>query len=266
MKKWTMGLLLGCSLLLLSVDYNKDRIINDFAKVFTLETLEYNGQKNLMVGVNQGSDPEYGDFLKQYQPYLLMINQLAETYKVIPALKDLAADAAKTVFEKQLRTNPLLQKEMLPLMARYLQSSGRSVLVPLEPRPTYNIEAVMPIAARFFYPHLANEKFMLHMCVGINGLNTLSPEPPAALVAFSYHTIHKNLMAGRPEVSDYMALIKKRREENKGQEIQAFQKAVWDWLEKNQKLKELFIAEYQLLKDTLPFTLNFGQGPVASAK
>jgi hypothetical protein len=255
MKKWTMGLLAMCSLLLLANDYTEEKIINDFGKLFKLETFEYQGEKILSVGIVQTSDSEYGDLLKQLYPYLLMINQLAETHKMCAALKELTPAEAEETLQKQLRSLPFLKKELLPLMARYLKAKGQSVQVILGPRPTYDIKALMPIAARFFYPHLVNDEFKIHICVGINGLHTLNPEPPSSLVAFSYHAIHTD----QPEMLEFISFIRKTREEKKDEDIQILQKTVWDWLEKNQKLKNLLINKYNLIKDTLPFILEVGE-------
>ncbi|HER19992.1 MAG TPA: hypothetical protein ENO14_02995, partial [Chromatiales bacterium] len=81
MKRRTLGLLAMCSLLLLAGDYNEERLINDFDKLFKLETVEYEGNKEMFVAVNEANAAEYGDFLRQFSLYLAMINQLAETHK-----------------------------------------------------------------------------------------------------------------------------------------------------------------------------------------
>jgi hypothetical protein len=258
MKKWTVGLLAMCSLLLLAVDYDKERITHDFGKLFKLETFEYEGEKSLSVVVNQASDSEYGDLLKQFSPYLAMINQLAETHKMSPSLKGLTPAEAEAALMKQLREHPLLKKELFPLMARYLKAKGHSVNAVIEPRPEYNMEILLPIAARFFYPHLVNNKFRLHICVGINGLKALNPEPPAALAAFSYQAISKGLTANRPDTVEFVDHINKKWKEKDGQEIQVFQKEIWEWLEIDPKLKGLLWEEYEQVKDTLPFILKAG--------
>jgi hypothetical protein len=251
MKKWTMGLLVVCSLLLLGGDYNEERIINDFDKLFKLETIEYEGNKMMLVAVNEASVTEYGDLVKQYHLYLAMISQLAETHKIVDSLKNLAPTDAETAMMTRLRANPFLKKELLPLMARYLQSKGHSVSMAMDPGPTYDMKALLPVAARFFYPHMVGGKFALHICVGFNGLNTLNPVPPAALVAFSFQAI----MSDRPEFIEFIRYIKKSRAEKEDMDIQAFQKEIWEWLEKNPKLKSLLIDEYEKRKDILPFLL-----------
>jgi hypothetical protein len=251
MKKWTMGLLAVCSLLLLAGDYNEGRIIDDFDKLFKLETSEYKGNKMLLVAVNEASVTEYGDLLKQYHLYLAMINQLAGTYKIVDSLKNLAPSEAEATLLTQLRADPFLKKELLPLMARYLQAKGHSVSMAIEPRPTYDMKELLPVAARFFYPHMVGGKFALHICVGFNGLDTLNPAPPAALAAFSFQAI----MSDRPEFIEFIRYIKKARAEKEDQDIQALQKEIWEWLEKNPKLKSLLSDEYEKRKDNLPFLL-----------
>lgn len=251
MKKWTLTLLAVCSLLLLAGDYNEERLINDFDKLFKLETIEYEGNKMMFVAVNEAGITEYGDFLKQYHLYLAMINQLAETHKICDSLKDLAPTNAETTLLTQLRGNPFLKKELLPLMARYLQAKGHSVSMALEPRPTYDMRALMPVAARFFFPHMVDDKFKIHICVGFNGLNSLNPAPPAALAAFSLQAI----MSDRPEFPEFIRYIKKTRAEKEDLDIQAFQKEIWEWLEKNPKLKSLLSEEYDKRKEILPFFL-----------
>jgi hypothetical protein len=255
MKKWTMGLLAVCSLLLLAGDYNEERLINDFDKLFKLETIDYEGNKMMLVAVNEASITEYGDLLKQYHLYLAMINQLAETHKTSDSLKNLAPADAETAMMTRLRANPLLKKELLPLMARYLQANGHSVSMAMEPRPTYDMKELLPVAARFFYPHLVGGKFALHICVGFNGLDTLNPAPPATLAAFSFQAI----MSDRPEFIEFIRYIKKARAEKEDQDIQAFQKEIWEWLEKNPKLKSLLSEEYEKRKDILPFMLVAGE-------
>jgi hypothetical protein len=256
MIKWMMGLLAVCSLSLLAVEYDAERIVNDFAKLFKLETFEYDGEKSLSVVVNQTSDSEYGDLLKQFSPYIAMINQLAETHKMCSSLNGLGPAEAEAALMKQLREHPLLKKELLPLMARYLKAKGHSVNAVIEPRLEYNMEMLLPIAARFFYPHLVNDKFRLHICVGINGLKTLNPEPPAALAAFSFQAISKGLAANRPDTVEFVDHINKKWQEKDGQDIQVFQKEIWQWLEIHPKLKGLLWEEYEQVKDTLPFILK----------
>ena len=129
MKKWTMGLLAMCSLLLLAVDYDGERISKDLGKLFKLETFEYEGKKILSVGVNQTSDAEYGDLLKHFYPYFVMISQLAETQKLCASLQALPPAEAEAALTEQLRSHPFLKKELLPLMARYLKVKGYSVNV-----------------------------------------------------------------------------------------------------------------------------------------
>jgi len=254
MKKWTLTLLAMFSLLLLAGDYDEKKIIDDFGELFKLQTLEYEGNKTLLVAVNEASVTEYGDLLKHFNQYLSMINQLAETYKIVDSLKNLAPMDAETTLLTQLRANPFLKKELVPLMARYLQAKGNSVSMALEPRPTYNMKALMPVAARFFYPHVVRDKFALHICVGFNGLNTLNPAPPAALAAFSFQAI----MSNPPEFLEFIKYIKKTRAEKEDMDIQAFQKEIWEWLENNNKLKSLLIEEYGKMKDILPFILDTG--------
>jgi hypothetical protein len=121
----------------------------------------------------------------------------------------------------------------------------------MEPRPTYDMKALMPVAARFFYPHMVDDKFKIHICVGFNGLNSLNPAPPAVLAAFSLQAI----MSDRPEFPEFIRYIKKTRAEKEDLDIQTFQKEIWEWLENNQKLKSLLSEEYERRKDILPFML-----------
>ena len=103
MKKWIVGVLAMCSLLLLAVDYNEERISNDLGKLFKLETFEYEGKKLLSVGVNQTSDTEYGDLLKHFYPYFVMISQLAETHKLCTSLQALTPAETEAALTEQLR-------------------------------------------------------------------------------------------------------------------------------------------------------------------
>ncbi len=255
MKKWTLVLLAMCSLLLLAGDYNEERLIKDFDKLFKLETVEYEGNKEMFVAVNDADAAEYGDFLKQFNLYLAMINQLAETHKILDSLKNFTLADAEAEMMTQLRANPLLKKELLPLLACYLQANGHSVSMASEPKLTYGLKEVLPVAARFFYPHMVGGKFTLHICVGFNGLDTLIPAPPAALAAFSFQAI----MSDRPEFIEFIRYINKSRAEKEVQGIQVFQKEIWEWLENNPKLKNLLIEEYEKRKDILPFMLVAGQ-------
>ncbi|MBU4267486.1 MAG: hypothetical protein KJ808_01350 [Acidobacteria bacterium] len=255
MKKLTLTLLAMCSLLLLAGDYNEERLINDFGKLFKLETVDYEGNKMMLVAVNEGSASEYGNLLKHFNQYLSMINQLAGTYKIVDSLKNLASTEAEAALLTRLRADPFLKKELPPLMARYLQANGHSVSMAMEPRPTYDLKAVMPVAARFFYPHIVRDKFAIHICVGINGLHALNPEPPAALAAFSFQAI----WSGRSEIPEFISHIKKSRKEKEDLDILAFQKEIWEWLENNHRLKSLLIEEYELRKDILPFILDTGK-------
>jgi len=259
MKKWTMGLLAMFSLLLLAVDYDEERISKDLGKLFKLDTFEYEGKKILSVGVNQTSDAEYGDLLKHFYPYFVMISQLAETQKLCASLQALPPAEAEAALTEQLRSHPFLKKELLPLMARYLKVKGYSVNVALDPKSEYKAEILRPITARFFYPHLVNGKFRLHVCSGINGLKTLDPEPPASLVAFSYQVISNGLMAGRSDINEIVDRINFAWNEKEGQDIQAFQNDTWRWLENDQRLKGLLQEEYDLVRDTLPFILMTGE-------
>ena len=222
MKKWAVGLLAMCSLLLLAVDYDEERISNDLGKLFKLETFEYEGKEIFSVGVNQTSDTEYGDLLKHFYPYFVMISQLAETQKLCASLQALPQAEAGAALTEQLRCHPFLKKELLPLMARYLKVKGYSVNVALGPKSEYKTETLRPIIARFFYPHLVNGKFRLHVCSGINGLKTLDPEPPASLVAFSFQVISNGLMAGRSDINEIVDHINNAWNEKEGQDIQAF--------------------------------------------
>lgn len=254
MKKWTMVLLAMCSLLLSAGDYSEEKIINDFEKLFRLETFEYEGNKMLHVAVIEADVSEYGELLKHFNQYLSMISQLAGTYKIVDSLKNLASTEAEAALLARLRADPLLKKELLPLMARYLQAKGHSVSMAMEPRPTYDMKALMPVAARFFYPHLVDDKFKIHICVGFNGLNSLNSAPPAALAAFSLQAI----MSGRPEFPEFIKHIKKSRAEKEDVDIQVFQKEIWEWLENNPKLKNMLGEEYEKRKDILPFILVVG--------
>ncbi len=200
-----------------------------------------------------------GIYLKQFSPYIAMINQLAETHKLCASLQAMPPTEAEAALMKQLREHPLLKKELLPLMARYLKAKGHSVNLVLDPRPEYKVEMLLPIAARFFYPHLVNDKFRLHICVGINGLKTLNPKPPASLVAFSYQVINNGLMVGRSDINEIVDHINIAWNEKEGQDIQAFQKDTWQWLEHDQRLKGLLQEEYDLVKDILPFILITGE-------
>jgi hypothetical protein len=256
MKKWMIILMTSCSLFLQAGDYNETRLIDDLGRLFKLETTEYQGNKMVFIAPNETGNPEYTDLLKKFEQYLSMISQLAETYKTCAALKDLAPDAAEKMFADQLRSNPLLRKELIPLMGRYLLGKGHVVQLTMTPKPSYDMKTLLPIAASFFYPQEMSGKLHIHICVGINGLNELKPKAPVALAAFCFQAIFRGLMARQPEITGFIDQIKVKRKEKENMDIKDFQKEIWGWLENEPQLKKLLIEEYGRAKDILPFVLQ----------
>lgn len=256
MKKGTIALVILYALLLQAEQYDEARLTDDLGKLFKLNVMEYQGNKMTFATLNDAGEPEYAGLTKEYGQYIDMIGQTAKIQEACAGLKDLAADAAEKKLAEQLRSNSILRKELLPLMGRYLQGRGHAISMPAETKPSISLKELLPIAARFFYPHLAGGAFKIHVCVGINGLNELKPEPPAAPAAFSFQAISRSLMTGSPEAREILEWIQARRKENESGDIKAFQNEIWGWLENEPKLEALLRREYERAQDILPFTLE----------
>lgn len=256
MKKGAIGLVILCALLLQAEHYDEARLTGDLGKLFKLNVMEYQGNKMAFATVNDAGDREYAGLAREYGQYIEMIGQLADIQKACAELKDLPADAAEKKLAEQLRSNPLLRKELLPLMGLHLRKKGHAVSLAAEPNPSISLKELMPIAARFFYPHLAGGAFRLHVCVGINGLHELKPEPPAALSAFSFQAISRSLMADSPESKEILERIRARKKEIEEGDLQVVQNEIWEWLENGPQLEAILRKEYERAKDILPFTLE----------
>lgn len=182
--------------------------------------------------------------------------------------KDLFAHAQdsaelRSYFLERLRSSARFDTLFLPVVDRYLRSQGGD-LVGYEPPPRKRValEDLVKVAVRFFYPDavLPDGTIQSHICVGINGLRDFPGMRDLILEAFAYSAIFQDLLRPKFNIEEEYDHVKRQMNElrlsaDPGVRLARAQGFMWGRMMQSARLRDVLGAEYQRLRDALPFEL-----------
>lgn len=172
--------------------------------------------------------------------YAIAYGKQTELEKLMP---DTAAIRLK--FNTYLETDTAFQR-------LYMRSIQREMVEPLR------IDSAMRIAAHFFYVHRMGKEVTVHVCIGINKVQSLSTSQAHPYhAAFCYMTIWG--------MDDFMTLFRKRiapiRDELKDKKLSderllELEQTVYDLMANDPELRKALLDEYEQKAQYLNFELT----------
>ncbi len=219
-----------------------------FADLFKVDILNWEGETYLNTGPDSlKTDTTCGllrTALWNFHGYLFSnyADAMRHNNTLLAFLPDTAALREK--FNALLHADTAFQRI-------YLRSIHRDMVAPLD------LDSALRIAAHFFYLHRMGEDVTMHVCVGINKVQTLSTSPAHPYhAAFCYMTIWG--------MEDFMTVFRNRiepirtelKEKNLSDErLLELEQAVYDMMASDPELRKALLNEYDKKAQYLNFEL-----------
>ncbi len=219
-----------------------------FTDLFTVGVIHDGGKTYLSLNVDSThSDPIIAARSAElYYAHDYLFSNYAIAYGKFTALEKLMPDTAtiRQQFNGYLEGDTAFQR-------LYMRSIQREMVAPL------SIDSALRIAAHFFYVHRMGKEVTVHVCVGINKVQSLSTSTAHPYhAAFCYMTIWG--------MNDFMALFRKRiepiRDELKEKKLSderllELEQAVYDMMANDPELRKALLNEYEKKAQYLNFEL-----------
>jgi hypothetical protein len=180
-----------------------------------------------------------------------------------PAVKGAPGGPTRECVRKLAR-NRAFNDAVLPLLARYLGTSGIDLAgysVAAE-REKIDLDRVTNVAARFFYPDSIDEHGAInaHVCVGINGLRDLTGPRNLVLEAFVFAAVfaemQKEKSRMRQDFLDEMETLPGLDLSSDPKvRLTRMQGAIWAHMARSRPLRRVLLSEYDRIGSCLPFRL-----------
>ncbi len=235
-----------------------DSIIDRFDKIFSIQKLKFKGKEFLSTRVVKlpENDP-YAKIVNNntiYLDYLLVNFAKKDYYEKLKGISD--PEKLKKEFIKSLKNDKKFVNLLKEFEYYYVNKNA-----PAEKKKIISLDRVIEIATKFFtISNIVKDRYIMHLCVGINLIRETEKERLPQVEAFVINTIFKDRRSNNRILDNISEVLKRVKKLNLGldkkERLLRTQGAFLVLMLENPKLKKLIISEYKKNEKYLPFAIK----------